>query len=66
MKLELGEWERQSLPLNVSKEYKKLFGEFNEYFEQEATVIGDDKLIQETEIMKNLPNKTSKIIYRHS
>ena len=54
VKLELGEWERQSLPLTVSKEYKKIFGEFNEYFEQEATIIADDKLMQETEIMKKL------------
>lgn len=54
VKLELGEWERQSLPLTVSKEYKKIFGEFNEYFRQEATIIADDKLMQETEIMKKL------------
>lgn len=56
VKLELGQWERQSLPLKVSKEYDKLIADFNEYFKQEATLIGDDSLMQETKIMTKLAN----------
>lgn len=50
----LGEWERQSVELQVSEEYKQLFAEFKPYFEAEMAVIGDENLAQEVEILEKL------------
>lgn len=50
----LGKWERQSIPLQVSEEYKELFLDFNDYFDGEADKIGDDILDQESEIIEKL------------
>ncbi len=52
----LGEWERQSIPLQVSDQYEKLIAEFNEYFNQEMTAIDDDTLQQEIDILNKLEN----------
>lgn len=52
----LGEWERQSVDLQVSEEYKQLFAEFKPYFEAEMAAIGDDDLSQEVEILNELIN----------
>lgn len=52
--IELGEWERQSLPLAVSKPYPELFGRFSDYFQSEAQVLGDRTLDQEEAILKKL------------
>jgi len=52
--VELGEWERQSMPLVVSEPYRKLFGLFGTYFESESRAIGDDKLQQEQELLEKL------------
>ncbi len=52
--IELGEWERQSLPLAVSKPYPELFGRFLNYFQSEAQVLGDSTLEQEETILKKL------------
>ena len=52
----LGQWERQSIPLQVSNQYEKLITEFNEYFNQEMNVIGDDTLQQEIDILNKLEN----------
>ncbi len=52
--VELGEWERQSLPLQVAEAYKKLFGVFGRYFEQESQAIGDDSLQQEQAVLEKL------------
>ncbi len=52
--VELGEWERQSLPLTVSDPYPELFGRFRDYFQSEAQAIGDGALSQEDEILKEL------------
>ncbi|MCK9440503.1 MAG: VWA domain-containing protein [Methanothrix sp.] len=52
--IELGEWERQSLPLAVSEPYPELFGRFSDYFQSEAQVLGDSTLEQEEEILKKL------------
>lgn len=54
--IQLGEWERQSISLRVSKEYKNLFKEFKNYFEREMSFIDDDELSQEIEIMDKLIN----------
>jgi Ca-activated chloride channel family protein len=52
--IELGEWERQSLPLSVSEPYPELFGRFSDYFQSEAQVLGDRTLEQEEAILKKL------------
>src|SRR3989339_331416 len=46
----LGKWERQSVPLTVSSEYKQNFSEFKKYLESEMEVIKDDSLKREVEI----------------
>jgi len=50
----LGEWERQSVPLRVSDDYKELFEDFYEYFEQEMNSIGDSSLSKELDIINKL------------
>jgi Ca-activated chloride channel family protein len=52
--IELGEWERQSLPLTVSEPYPELFGRFSDYFQSESQVLGDRTLVQEEAILKKL------------
>ena len=52
--VELGEWERQSLPLTVSEPYPELFGRFLDYFHSEAQAIGDETLGQEEAILRKL------------
>ncbi|MGB5101579.1 MAG: VWA domain-containing protein [Methanothrix sp.] len=52
--IELGEWERQSLPLIVSEPYPELFGRFSDYFQSESQVLGDSTLEQEVEILNKL------------
>ncbi len=52
--VQLGQWERQSLPLKVSGAYNELFGEFKNYFEKEANIIGDSTLKQEIVILDEL------------
>lgn len=48
---ELGEWERKSVPLQISQDYKELFQIFREYFVQEMGAIGDETLEQELTLM---------------
>ena len=50
----LGQWERQSIELFVSTEYKKLFADFLSYFESEKEKLGDASLDQEIKILKIL------------
>lgn len=52
--VELGEWERQSLPLTVSDPYPDLFSRFRDYFWREAEAIGDSSLAREEEILRKL------------
>ena len=54
--IQLGKWERQSIPLQVSQGYKELFDEFKAYFTKEMQAIGDPTLEQEIEIMESLAN----------
>ena len=54
--VDLGEWERQSLPLQVAEPYRKLFGVFGTYFEEESLGIGDDNLQQEQVVLERLKN----------
>ncbi len=50
----LGEWERQSVPLEVNDNYKNIFKEFLDYFKSESGTIGDQTLDQETDILEKL------------
>lgn len=50
----LGRWERQSLPLTISRHYGKMFFYFKDYFIHEAAVIGDKELDQEVELLEKL------------
>lgn len=52
--VELGEWERQSMPLQVAEPYRELFGEFATYFEGEMQATGDENLQQEQAILEKL------------
>lgn len=52
--IELGEWERQSMPLVVSEPYPELFGRFHDHFRSESQAIGDGTLVQEEEILGKL------------
>jgi Ca-activated chloride channel family protein len=47
----LNQWERQSLPLTVAEPYRKLFGLFYRYFDEEIDNIGDNDLRQELDIL---------------
>ena len=52
--VELGEWERQSVPLQVSEPYRKLFGIFGSYFETEGGALEDIDLQQEEVVLETL------------
>ncbi len=54
VEIELGKWERQSVSLRVSEEYKQLFSEFLKYFKEEMEEIGDDNLSKEVTIIEKL------------
>ena len=47
-------WERQSVPLKVSDEYKKSFSEFKQYFDSEKSAIGDPTLDKEDTVLTKL------------
>ena len=51
---QLNKWERQSIPLQVSEEYKSFISDFKDYFEEESEAIGDDSLSREIEVMEKL------------
>jgi Ca-activated chloride channel homolog len=48
------DWERQSLPLTVSREYRARFSEFADYCEVEMRAIGDNDLRRELAILETL------------
>ena len=50
----LGKWERQSVKLTISNQYKELFKEFSKYFEKEKNEIGDDTLKKEVDLLELL------------
>ena len=50
----LSQWERQSIPLEVSEPYRYLFRNFSRYFENEMHAIGDYSLSQELDILRIL------------
>ena len=52
--VQLSPWERSSVPLLVSAEYRELISEFRDYFKKETKAIGDDSLSREVEIMEKL------------
>ncbi|NYT02277.1 MAG: VWA domain-containing protein, partial [Methanosarcinales archaeon] len=52
--VELGQWERQSMALQVSQPYRELFRAFEAYFQKEAGAIGDESLQREEAILQKL------------
>ena len=52
--LPLGEWERQSIPLKVSPEYREIFEKFLQYYENQSKQLGDNDLDQERQILERL------------
>jgi Ca-activated chloride channel family protein len=52
--IELGEWERQSMPLAVSNDYKKLFKQFGDYFQKESRALEDKDLQKEQSVLDKL------------
>ncbi len=52
--VELGEWERQSMPLQVSEPYRELFSKFQDYFQREMEAVKDSNLQQEQVILQKL------------
>ncbi len=54
MPIPLGEWERQSLDLEVSKHYGELFEDFRKYFKSEMNKIDDESLERELETLDRL------------
>ncbi|MGD9128992.1 MAG: VWA domain-containing protein [Candidatus Woesebacteria bacterium] len=51
---QLGQWERQSMTLRVSGQYRELFKEFRGYFIAEIEAIGDDSLEREVGVLEKL------------
>jgi Ca-activated chloride channel homolog len=56
--VELGEWERQSLPLRVSEPYRELFSKFLDRFQESMKAIDDPTLGQEVSILEKLRGYT--------
>jgi hypothetical protein len=52
--LQLGEWERQSVSLEVSEHYQEMVRRFQDHFRQEQQELGDDDLDQEMQILDKL------------
>jgi Ca-activated chloride channel homolog len=50
----LGRWERQSINLSVNENYKALFSDFKDYYENEMSEIGDEDLKKEVEVLDKL------------
>jgi len=50
----LGEWERQSIALNVDREYRALFSDFAKYFQKEIDAVNDKDMDQEIKILEKL------------
>ncbi len=51
---QLGRWERQSSLLKVGFHYGELFKEFRTYFQKELSIISDETLQQEIDVLDNL------------
>jgi Ca-activated chloride channel homolog len=56
----LSKWERQSIPLQVAPEYRKLFTTFKEYFRAEMQAINDLSLGKEMELLNTLATYSEK------
>jgi Ca-activated chloride channel family protein len=52
----LGKWERQSIPLRVSPDYKEIFTVFLDHFKKEMHALGDKTLQTEADILELLIN----------
>lgn len=54
----LDDWERQSLPLMVSREYRSRFADYADYFSQEMRATGDNDLSRELAILEKLSSRS--------
>ncbi|MFP4177095.1 MAG: vWA domain-containing protein, partial [Candidatus Brocadiia bacterium] len=54
---QLGEWERKSVPLEVSGTYSKVFTGFLRHLQEEMKALEDDNLEQEVKILEKLSKK---------
>lgn len=52
--IEFSQWERQSIPIQISDEYQMILKDFNDYFKTQVSAIGDLELNQEVSILKKL------------
>ena len=50
----LNKWERQSVQLQVSQDYKNVFEDFKNHFENETNTLDDETLQQELDILETL------------
>ena len=50
----ISQWERKSLTLRVSEEFKQIFTDFAEYFTLEMEALDDETLQQELDILQHL------------
>ena len=52
--MELDQWERQSMPLEITPTYRTLFTQFREFLVTEMTAIQDETLQQEVALLDQL------------
>lgn len=50
----LGRWEQQSDPLTVTPPYDERIREFEQYFSEEMSAIGDEELDQERSMLERI------------
>lgn len=50
----LGRWERQSIRLTVSAEYRDILSRFRTHFREEASALGDSSLDRELQVLNGL------------
>lgn len=50
----LGQWERQSLPLEISPAYRELFAQFERYLLTEMALVEDGTLQQEIDLLQTI------------
>jgi Ca-activated chloride channel family protein len=53
----LGRWERRSIPLKVSAEYRDILSRFRAHFREEASALNDSSLSRELDVLDALVKK---------
>ena len=52
--INLSQYERTSIPLDINDDYRKIFTDFTTYMNNQSDILGDDTLQQEVEMLKLL------------